>query len=251
MVIWRFQSSEELKGAEAPERFVMTLFKRRSNLERLLEEFSWLWAVNHSWSPHHRLEVATIGDRELSQKCPPNTRWWVYATKSGGWGQVYPVTSDPRINVATAVCSAITCGDRITHVVSRYGEQPFTLYRAPKDTDMHVQCCNRYDRSPIDNAPPKPTPSVEISRKQYLDWIAHHWPDKDKVISTLTMSADILSRDWPPYPVSAVRNLWIEFGRKVERAQTPDECVAALFHVLEYLACPEPGWDGVELKFVQ
>lgn len=92
--------------------------------------------------------------------------------------------------------------------------------------------------------------SVEISRGQYTGWTKRAWPNKDQIIDDLTRAADILSRDWPPYPVGAVRNLWVNFGRKVERAQNSEECVDAFFHVLQYLVCPEPGWEGVELKIV-
>ncbi len=91
---------------------------------------------------------------------------------------------------------------------------------------------------------------VEISRSTYLRWIKGSWPDKSMVIGILTENADTESRNWPRYPRGAVRNLWVDFGRKVERATTPEECVDALFKVLKYLACPEPGWDGVSLKIV-
>lgn len=234
---------------------MLKILTRRTNTERLLEEYPWLWAVGPSWSPQHQIQVTTLdGFYHLEPRCSPDTSWWVYITKSGGWNAVYPVKLDPRFNVATAVCSAINWGDHITHLVSHRGDlgsiEPFVLYRAPRDTEMHVMCCNRYRMPEPEKPAEQVIPVVEVSRKQHLFWISHLWPDKARVIDSMTSAADNIARGWPPYAATVGRGLWIDFGRKVELALKPEDCVEALFTVLKYLANPEPGWDGVHLEIV-
>lgn len=91
---------------------------------------------------------------------------------------------------------------------------------------------------------------VVESRSQWIEWVEHKWPDKRAVTEMLADSAEDFSRKCPACGNGVYARLLAQLGYEVAQAKNPSQCVEAYFEVIKYFACPEPGWDSIELKFV-
>lgn len=76
----------------------------------------------------------------------------------------------------------------------------------------------------------------------HLRFVKEEWPDKDKIVPLLAESAGMLSRHWRPAPrQDVIFDLLAKMGMKIERAQTPEQCVDAFVEVVRYLENPANG----------
>lgn len=90
--------------------------------------------------------------------------------------------------------------------------------------------------------------TVVVERQEYMNIATRHWPDKAKIANELADMADTASRKWPACSRSALFRLIATMGLKIAQAEKPEDCVDAYFKAIQYLSCPEPGWEGVKLK---
>ncbi|MDE1924870.1 MAG: hypothetical protein KGH79_01660 [Patescibacteria group bacterium] len=95
---------------------------------------------------------------------------------------------------------------------------------------------------------------VEISRSQYLRFIQNYWPNKLRVLNHLADHAYNITTnpklEGPVIPLSALFRALPLFGQKVEQASKSGDCIDAFFYLLQHLACPEPGWEGIEIRSI-
>jgi len=127
-------------------------FKTRSNIERLLLEFPWMWGVNPSWYEESRIEVLcqirvlTIGDGDIAvlhdvRSCAPHT-WWVKATRHGSiqdpLGEVRRVENVAGKTVAQRILDTFGSPYMYQYFVAHYDVEtegntlPYYIYRAPR-----------------------------------------------------------------------------------------------------------------------
>ena len=91
---------------------------------------------------------------------------------------------------------------------------------------------------------------VEVSKSQWFRFIESAWPDKRRVASLLTVNTSTMSAEWPPAPVTAYDGFLAQMLASIDAAKTPEDCWDAFLKVIKYLACPEPGCEGVTLKVI-
>lgn len=94
-----------------------------------------------------------------------------------------------------------------------------------------------------------PQTKIQISHKEYLRYILHFWPDKEKILDFLADEVNRM-RDGCPGAGSRIScNIIAKLGMKIEQAKSADDCFSEFKKVLEYFNCPEPGWELGILEF--
>lgn len=146
----------DIKGADAPERFVMTFFRPVSKVERLLRQYPWLWAIEQRWYPYSYVTEKTIDGEGLGARISAELCLWVYFTYEGsgakGWsGKLIAMPFAKGDRLADKVCIAYrdyAPGYQVSALAIKEGSfnasvSPITVYKAGKGFELLTLCLDR------------------------------------------------------------------------------------------------------------
>lgn len=125
---------------------VSSLFKTRTNTERLLIECPWLWAIRNYWHPDDKVTVRTLDLTGMGRIQSEETIWWgVYRHVSVNSLQVVRYERTPnRCPIGTIGLSLPIQCFRLAFLVAdeRLGE--IIIYRAHKKYPNLSRLCHEF-----------------------------------------------------------------------------------------------------------
>ncbi len=126
------------------------MWRKRTNTERLLVEFPWLWGIKRTWSRTSSVKVEPITSVELMQPIVEGEEWWLKLT----YGSLHEVrivhhTVGCDVTVAEAILGAMSSGYKIEYLATRVGDA-VVVYRPIKGMNLHEACFDALPRRRAD-----------------------------------------------------------------------------------------------------